>query len=156
MLPWSQIGKGALRCFFNLSPKSPCQFTNVLLNSHGHTWTCRSPHFSVWSYLPVLGSYQEVPDGVASFKMYLYPNLSTYILEDFTKSLCVRNHGIGVTHFIVTVVINVVSVVVVFLPDYYYFYSCCWSEVCLRPKWDTCTRLCPSSTRSSCFFFLHR
>ena len=53
-----------------------------------------------------------MPDGVASFKMYLNPNLDTYILEASTKPLGVWDNYVDVP-VVVTTVVSLVYVVVV-------------------------------------------
>ena len=64
---------------------------------------------------PVFWGHQDVTDGVASFKIYLQPNLATYIFEALTKSPSIWSYqvDIPVLDVIVVVAISLVYVVVV-------------------------------------------
>ena len=94
--------------------KSPCQFTYaLLLATHLVTLGPADYPTLLSDLIPVFGSHKEISDGVASFKMFLDPNLATYILEAVTKPLDVWDHHVDVTVFVITIVVSLVYVVVV-------------------------------------------
>ena len=90
-------------------------------------WTYRLLHFSWWPYHCLRG-YQEVPEGVATFKMYLDPHLTTYIVEAFAESLGLREPSYGHCCFCCYYCCWYGICCGCFGPDWYHVYTWCWSE----------------------------
>ena len=129
--------------FLEPFPKSPCQFTYVLLTTHLVTLE----HVDYPTFLSDL----SLSLGASRLLLMMLPPLK-----------CIRTPSLPLTFFKLSLGPLVYgppwrcSCFVFYYwcqsdvwygcfgPDYYYAYSCCWSEVHLRPKWGTCSCIEPS------------
>ena len=90
--------------------KHPCRVLYVLFFTVSLGTLKPSDFPTFLNDLLALGGHQEVPDGDAHLKMYLYSHLTTYILKAFTKPLVTGHDHVDVAVYVVVVVVVVVVV----------------------------------------------
>ena len=108
------MGKAGSDMFLEPFLESPCQFIYaLLLTTHLVTLEPVDNSTFLSGLISVFGCHKEVLDGIASFKICRDPDLATYILEAFAKSLGVWDHHVDFPFIFVTIVVSLMYAVIV-------------------------------------------
>ena len=116
-------------------PKGPCRFPYVLLITL-QPITLVPVNYSIplCDVIPILGSHQQVFDGVVFLEVDLDPNFARNVHE-----VSLEPFVYGTTIWMLMWLLLLLWLLVFFGTDWYCICGCCWFGVYLRPKRDTYT-----------------